>query len=466
MTIVLEEDDYSSRYVWVGAVTDKSFKIFVDVRADETQLLICKAEESFENVIIRRIDAGSPSPGVDTKIYGRLRHFHVGILESSTRYCVGLLRSSGIVKIAEVTTFPSKSCEVILALGSCQANPNDTAALDEIAKWREAYATSRPQAAFLMLHMGDLHYANIKQDDELLFAKANRSVVSNAKQLFRSTSVAYTWDDHDYGYNNSNADAPARPAALKSFHAMVPKPTPDTVYNAFTVGNVRIIISDLRSEAVSGSHMMAPEQLRFLLDEFQNHQKYDAMVWVSSRPWIERPSPGSDRWGGFVEQRREIANFIAAHGITNLMIVSGDAHMIAADNGSNSCYADEKYGTRGFPVFHAAPLSNYGTVKGGPYSEGTRTKLAIVKTRQYGILHIVPTVDGDTNETRVDVKFNGYRVTRKSFDTPISLLKKHPILSFECTAPFLAERKRRDESKQSCVKKCWTGISHPLRRKM
>lgn len=459
MTEVLERDDYISRYVWVGAVTDKSFKIFVDVRADETQLLVCKSNESFDNVAYRAMDAASPTPGVDTLIYGRLRHFHVGILEAATRYSVGLMRSDGIVKVAEVTTFPSESSEVVLAIGSCQEDHTDIAALDEIAQWREAYAGSRPQAAFLMLHMGDLHYANIKENDPLLFATANRNVVSNAKRLFRTTPVAYTWDDHDYGYNNSNADAPARPAALATFHAMVPKPSPDIVYHAFTVANVRVIVSDLRSEAVSGSHLMAPEQLRFLLDELQEHRKYDAIVWVSSRPWIERPSPGSDRWGGFVEQRREIANYIAAHGVTNLMLVSGDAHMIAADDGSNSCYADEKYGTRGFPVFHAAPLSNQCTVKGGPYSEGTRTRPKLMKTRQYGILHITP------SEGRVDIKFNGYRVGKKPFEQPMLLLKKQPILRFESTAPFLTEKSKTPDKKQSPWKKCWSSRTRPVRTK-
>jgi hypothetical protein len=51
------------------------------------------------------------------------------------------------------------------------------------------------------------------------------------------------------------------------------------------------------------------------------------------------------------------------------MMLSGDAHMVAIDDGSNSDYATS--GGAGFPIMHAAALDRHGRVKGGPYSEGT-----------------------------------------------------------------------------------------------
>ena len=50
-------------------------------------------------------------------------------------------------------------------------------------------------------------------------------------------------------------------------------------------------------------------------------------------------------------------------------MVSGDAHMVAIDDGTNSGYAAG--GEGGFPVLQAAALDRPGSVKGGPYSEGT-----------------------------------------------------------------------------------------------
>ena len=51
-------------------------------------------------------------------------------------------------------------------------------------------------------------------------------------------------------------------------------------------------------------------------------------------------------------------------------MISGDAHMVAIDDGSHSGYAHG--GRDGFPVFHAAALESSGSVKGGPYSHGNR----------------------------------------------------------------------------------------------
>ncbi len=50
-------------------------------------------------------------------------------------------------------------------------------------------------------------------------------------------------------------------------------------------------------------------------------------------------------------------------------MVSGDAHMLAVDDGTNSDYSTE--GGEGFPVLHSAALDRPGEIKGGPYSEGT-----------------------------------------------------------------------------------------------
>ena len=49
-------------------------------------------------------------------------------------------------------------------------------------------------------------------------------------------------------------------------------------------------------------------------------------------------------------------------------MISGDAHMVALDDGSNSDYSAS--GRAAFPVLHAAALDRPGSEKGGPYSHG------------------------------------------------------------------------------------------------
>jgi hypothetical protein len=93
-------------------------------------------------------------------------------------------------------------------------------------------------------------------------------------------------------------------------------------------------------------------------------------VWVNSVPWIAPAGDGRDDWGGYAAERRELADFITANGVRHLAMLSGDAHMLAIDDGSNNAFDSAGTGP-GFPVFHAAALDRRGKVKGGPYSEGT-----------------------------------------------------------------------------------------------
>ena len=89
--------------------------------------------------------------------------------------------------------------------------------------------------------------------------------------------------------------------------------------------------------------------------------------------------------------RGVIADAIAQAGIDNLIMVSGDAHMVALDDGTNSDYSTG--GGASFPVFHAAPLDRPGSIKGGPYSDGTFDGAG-----QFGLLDIADEGDDDPDD--------------------------------------------------------------------
>jgi hypothetical protein len=58
---------------------------------------------------------------------------------------------------------------------------------------------------------------------------------------------------------------------------------------------------------------------------------------------------------------------MAAHRVQGV-IVGGDAHMVALDDGSHADYSGT--GRARLPVVHGAALDRHSEVKGGPYSEG------------------------------------------------------------------------------------------------
>ena len=96
---------------------------------------------------------------------------------------------------------------------------------------------------------------------------------------------------------------------------------------------------------------------------------FPLIIWACSVPWIAAPGAGEDNWGGYSTERRELANFIRDNQIPPILLICGDAHMVALDDGTNSDYATG--GGAAMTVFHGSSLDQSGSVKGGPYSHGT-----------------------------------------------------------------------------------------------
>ena len=244
------------------------------------------------------------------------------------------------------------------------------------------FGTIRRHDPLFLLHLGDLHYRNITRNDPALYARAFDTVLRSPGQsrLFRAVPVAYMWDDHDYGANNSDATSPSRTAARHVYRQLVPHyplPAGDgdaAIYQAFTIGRVRFLLTDNRSERSPrrepdgpGKTVLGDEQKAWLERQLQEAgQRYPLIVWANTFPWIAPERADADDWGGYATERLEIARFIEDHAISGLVVLSGDAHMLAIDDGSHNRFTAA--GGPGFPVMHAAPFDNHGSVKGGPYS--------------------------------------------------------------------------------------------------
>lgn len=74
------------------------------------------------------------------------------------------------------------------------------------------------------------------------------------------------------------------------------------------------------------------------------------------------------------------------------MILSGDAHMLAADDGSNANYSDDP-AAAAIRVLHGAALDRTGSVKGGPYSLGTFPNQA--GFGQYALVSVIDMENGE-----------------------------------------------------------------------
>lgn len=382
------------QYAWAGGVTATTAR--VTVRAGQPSAavtLVLSQHPDFSDPV-----RSAPRPAVaDT---GNHLTFDVAKLAPKTTYHYGFeIEVDGETAWAaggRFRTFPAGAADFQIALASCAMTGSDSAVF-------EAIAANNPD---LFLHMGDFHYENIGAADPDLRRAAYAQVHASRTQshLYRRVPVAYMWDDHDFLGNNSDAAGrtPEEKAAVTdarlTYQQCVPHyplafgPGDRPVGQAFSLGRVRFILTDLRSEKIPGETMLGAAQKKWFKDEVRAAKATHPLVaWVSTVPWIGAPDPLVDYWAGFADERREIADFLKAEGMAGrVCILSGDAHMLSVDDGKNSDYATG--GGLPIPVFQAAALDQMPKWKGGPYTRGPVTTWG-----QFGLMR----VRDDGSEIRV-----------------------------------------------------------------
>jgi alkaline phosphatase D len=294
-------------------------------------------------------------------------------------------------------TFGTGPLSFRVALGSCARTGSN----------HHIFDTIRNLEPLFFVHMGDFHYEDIESSDPAAYLHAFDRVLRSPRQgaLYRSTPIAYVWDDHDYGSDEADGTLPGRGAALAAYRLAVPHyplAGETSIEQAFSVGRVRFIITDGRSHRDPvgaadgpGKSMLGEAQREWLFGELERSAHSHALVvWVNPVPWITRSEPpdSGHGWKPYAWERRRIADHIQAAGLERrLVMLSGDGHMAALDDGSHSRYTSLDSPEPAFPVLHAAPLDRYPRLKGGPYSHGysrPRPLFGLLQIQQFGVLDV------------------------------------------------------------------------------
>jgi len=334
-------------------------------------------------------------------------------LSANTTYYYGHIFNENL---GSFTTAPTGQANFSIVFASCSQDSSNA----------DTYARMADRSPAFFMQMGDWGYPDITTDNDSLYYtnyKANLGQ-SNQQNLMKNVPLVYMWDDHDYSNNDSEASSAAKPAALTTYRNYVPHydlvydttPDADPITHTFVWGGVRFVMLDQRSARVSSGtaglgKRLGDTQRDWLIDLIDNFTE-EAMVICVGTPWINT-SGTQDDWGetGAANGERElIANAIERRR-GRVLIVHGDAHMIAADDGTNSYYSSYTRSTTGPTVLCAAPIDNTNSTKGGPYSEGT----SAADTNQYGVLAF--TWSGG----KVTAAFTGYDVDGASETSVMTL---------------------------------------------
>jgi alkaline phosphatase D len=382
-------------FSWSGAVTPTSARVTAKLSEDsEAVRLVVSQNEDLS------LPVYSDSYQAITTLNNRVVSIIVDDLLPATRYHYALESEGKIdpVHRGKFRTFAEGPASFMIAFGSCA----------ETGSSHPIFETIRNLDPLFFVHTGDMHYLDINTNDLSRFRQAYETVLASPSQaaLYRVTPIVYTWDDHDFGPNDSDSSAPGREAARLTYQEYVPHYPLAAgagnvpIYQAFTVGRVRFIVTDTRSERSPGSApdnaaktMLGEPQKAWLKQELLNgRDAYALVIWISASDWLAELSDG---WRSYKTERKELADFIKNNQIKNLAMIAGDLHMLGIDNGSNSAFAGG--GGGGFPVMQASPLDRFGFDANVSYSEGR-----VAGRGQFGIMNVI-----DYGGTEVAVEWSG-----------------------------------------------------------
>ncbi len=365
--------DSALRWVWSGGVTTTRAEVRARTVSDDV--------ESLRLAVSQSADFGGDTHFFDVDSRdGTIATFDAAGLNPGETYHYAV-EVDGVldeVRAATFSTFPDGEASFRFTVGACARVGSNGSVFDAI----------REEDPLFHMIAGDFHYGDIPDDDRSRYDEVLDLTLRQPAQaaLYRSVPIAYMWDDHDYGANNSSFASPSRVAAMQAYRANVPSydlaGDLTAIYQQFDVGRVRFLLTDARSAREVGTTTLGTEQLDWFLDALVTASEEQALVvWLNPVPWVAEEQDGADHWGGYAAERLIIANTIADNQIDNLLMISGDAHMVAIDDGTNTDYSSR--GDAGFPLLHAAALDRPGSTKGGPYSEGE-----IGGSGQYGAVDI------------------------------------------------------------------------------
>lgn len=396
------------RWMWSGAVTPTSATVVAQLRQPQDSVrVVFSRTPRFELAVA---SAWVPAPRGTLSNDATVRLPVRGLVPGMRYFYAVETPSLRDTAFGRLRTPPRGPHSFTFAAGACAATGSRSSVYDSIR-------TLNPDFFF---HLGDAHYEDIEENDVAVFGEAYDDILTSPTQslLYQSTPIAYTWDDHDFGPNDSDATSPSRSASRIAYQRFVPHypladpdaaPEDRAIYQTFVRGRVRFVVTDLRSERdphdvpLPERSMLGAQQKAWFKQTLRDATE-PLVIWVSGVPWIADLDEDGDNWSGYAAERAELVAFFEEIDITGRMVIlSGDAHMLAADDGTHS--------PGGIPVLQAAPLDRRGSVKGGPYTHGPFAPPLFSMTNtfdgQFGII----TVE-DEGGSELCLTFSGRRLDR------------------------------------------------------
>ncbi len=216
-----------------------------------------------------------------------------------------------------------------LAFGSCAREDPESSAV-----WRRMSAMD-PHAVVLL---GDTPYIDSTALDVQRTRYGEFAAVPDFADLLRTRSLYATWDDHDFGANDTDGQLAGKSNARRAFIENHANPSygdgTEGVYTKFRRGGVEVFLLDTRyfagteaSPVAAGQPtLLGRRQWEWLRQELRASSAPFKLL-ASGMIWNGAVRPGKrDHWASYPHEREALFRFIGQEKIPGVVLVGGDIH--------------------------------------------------------------------------------------------------------------------------------------------
>jgi alpha-galactosidase len=305
---------------FIGHVTDHNARIWV--RAERDCSLKLTVRDDSEVVWEQHEEATAESDHCVV--------FDVDGLSQTTRYRFAVTGPDGSASgWFETAPHPDSPSVVRIAFGSCAREDESTAAV-----WRRMGQAGADAVVLL----GDTPYIDstelgVQQRRYREFAKAPAMA-----ELLSHTPWYATWDDHDFGRNDTDGNLPGKENSRHAFIEYHANPSAGDgvqgIYTSFRRGPVEVFLLDTRTFAATEPSPFEPQRPTLLgagqwrwLEAGLKASSATFKVLASGMIWNEATRPNKpDHWMSYPHEREALFRMVARHGVSGVMLVGGDVH--------------------------------------------------------------------------------------------------------------------------------------------
>lgn len=241
--------------------------------------------------------------------------------------CLGLL--SIPVLIYTQSRVPVDSIEKVdrIAIGACnhQGLP------------QEMWLNILEEKPDLFVFMGDNIYGNSSDTSRLRKKYRKQLLRENYEWFLSKVPVIGTWDDHDYGKNNSDSTNPIRKESQQLFLDFIGEPAQTQrrkqkgIYTSYTFGRknetVQFILLDtryFRGKPGANSDLLGEEQWKWLENTLRSSSAQVKFIVTSTQFLSDKKN--KERWEQFPAAKKRMMDLIKNTQTEGMIFLSGDIH--------------------------------------------------------------------------------------------------------------------------------------------